>query len=121
MNICLFYQCGRAVQAWGLCAAHYKQRWKRKPLTPIRTAGVIPCSECGQDTRPYGATAKDWPNTVARGSTSPLLCMTHRQAVTRGHILPRTAARQKATPDRTVRRPPRAYVEGEGDWALSSD
>ena len=33
------------------------------------------CERCGQDTRPYGAAPRKWPDTVARGRTTPhLLC-----------------------------------------------
>lgn len=36
MTVCDFDGCTQHIRASGLCRGHYQQRWKGKPLTPIR-------------------------------------------------------------------------------------
>ncbi|MGW2290370.1 endonuclease domain-containing protein [Streptomyces phaeochromogenes] len=60
-RLCEFGGCGRAVSARGLCCAHYQQRTKGQPLSPLRKKrgngafremverGIVECLGCGED------------------------------------------------------------------------
>jgi hypothetical protein len=50
---CYFKECGRPIQAKGLCASHYAQQWRGQPLKPLRRSPRKSSGEGYIDVRGY--------------------------------------------------------------------